>query len=479
MIALWLVLLPLAALPLLGAPAIRARAERLLVAVALAEAALALWLAVVHGDVAAGGGLVRLDATARLFVGAIDPIFAGIAIYVRHRLQSAPALRADQPRFCALALLFLAAANGVLVADDLMVGWIALEASTLAAAPLVVRPGEPGSRRASWHYLLFSTVGLGLCLLGFLCLQRGMAGAGDGHAVAFALDALRAAPAADASPWTRLGLVLAVLGLGTKLGLAPMHGWLPETYDEAPAAVGAMLGAVQWNCAFVLLLRVLAVWQHQHAELLKVLLVTMGLGSMLVSTCSIVVTRNLKRLIAYASINHAGVLAIGLGIGPQASYGVLLYALSNAFIKAILFLTAGQIKARYRQKDTRRIAGLLRDLPYSGLALMLGTFALLGLPPFGSFFGELLILTAVVSAGHLMVFGGFCVLITVTFVATGRTVFPMIWGERQEPRAWPPQRLLPSSPKLAFLAALVVLGLWIPSAVDALLHQVAATLEAR
>ena len=185
------------------------------------------------------------------------------------------------------------------------------------------------------------------------------------------------------------------------------------------------------------------------------------------------------RLIAYAAINHAGVLAIGLGIGHHASYGMLLYALSNAFIKAILFLTAGQIKARYRTKETSRIAGLLRDLPYSGVLLMLGTFALLGMPPFGSFFGELLMLSAVVSAGHLMVFTAFCVLITVTFVATGRTVFPMIWGERQEPRTWPQQRLLPSSPKLLFVGALVVLGLWVPPMVDALFVQVASTLEAR
>ena len=98
----------------------------------------------------------------------------------------------------------------------------------------------------------------------------------------------------------------------------------------------------------------------------------MGLASMVVSTVSIIATRNFKRLIAYASINHAGVIAIGLGLGKRASYGLLLYVLSNAFIKAILFLTAGKIEAHYGTKDTARIAGLIKDLPYSGLFLMVG-----------------------------------------------------------------------------------------------------------
>jgi hydrogenase-4 component F len=187
----------------------------------------------------------------------------------------------------------------------------------------------------------------------------------------------------------------------------------------------------------------------------------------------------MKRLIAYASINHAGVIAIGLGIGKAASYGLLLYVLSNAFIKAILFLTAGKIKAHYRTKDTRRISGLIADLPYSGVFLMVGTFALLGFPPFGSFVGELLILSALVSSGHMVVFAAFCVLITMTFVATGRTIFPMIWGEPKEKHDWPRQTFLSASPKMVFLAALVVLGIYIPPAVNDVIESVAVSLEAR
>jgi hydrogenase-4 component F len=182
-------------------------------------------------------------------------------------------------------------------------------------------------------------------------------------------------------------------------------------------------------------------------------------------------------LIAYAAINHAGVIAIGLALGKGTTYGVLLYVISNAFIKAILFLTAGKIEAHYQTEDTREISGLIKDLPYSGAFLLIGTLALLGLPPFGSFFGELLILSALVTHGHLYVFALFCVVITMTFIATGRTIFPMIWGVPSRPRSWPQQSFLAGSPKVAFLAVLVVLGLYIPPAISGLLEQVAAALE--
>jgi hydrogenase-4 component F len=214
-----------------------------------------------------------------------------------------------------------------------------------------------------------------------------------------------------------------------------------------------------------------------HALVATELLV-IGLASMAVSTVSIIATRNFKRLIGYASINHAGVIAIGLAIGKSASYGVVLYVVSNAFIKAILFLTAGKIEWHYKSKDTRAIAGLIKDLPYSGVFLMVGTFALLGFPPFGSFLGELIILSGLVRAKQVLVFVVFCSLIAMTFVATGRTVFPMIWGQPKTPVTWPRQTLLAAAPKLVFLAALVVMGIYMPSQVNALFRAVAASLGA-
>jgi hydrogenase-4 component F len=476
MIAVAFILLPwLGCLCLLPRRATRWAAP-VLVAVGLLMSGLAVVQYVRPGQAACLAGYLRIDSTARLFLSLINPVFLGIAVYVLTRVNSTPFLRTGIRRFSYLCLLFLSAANLVLISNHLILGWIALEATTLAAVPLIVRTDVPDSRRAAWRYLLFSSVGLGLAWLGFLCLSKAVGGA---EAAGPFFDRLPELVRSATEPWSKLGLSLVLLGLGTKLGLAPMYNWLPEVYDEAPPSVAAMLAAIQFNCALVLLFRIVGACRTSHPDLISHLLVAMGGLSMMVSTFNIIATRNVKRLIAYASINHAGVIAIGLGIGGVASYGLLLYAISNAFIKVILFLAVGKIKAHYRTKDTRKIPGLLRDLPYSGAFLMVGTFALLGFPPFGSFFGELLILSALVGSGHLFVFGGFCVLIIMTFVAMGRTIFPMIWSEPKEARSWPKQTLLSASPKIGFLAALVVLGVYIPPSLNALIKDVAQTLDRR
>ena len=455
----------------LAAPRIARHASTVLVATGAVTSIIAAVHAVLPSSAPALEGYLRGDETAQLFAPLINVIFTGIAVYCRSRYGVEPASR----RFVFLALLFLAASNLALLCTNLLLMWIAIECTTLAAALLIVRSDSPASRLASWRYLLFSLVGLGLVLLGLACLTRSMELSGQ-HPTLF-LDDMPAAVADPANAWRELGVGVVLLGIGTKLGLAPMYSWLPEAYDEAPAPVTAMLGAVQFNCVLVLLFRVVHVYRPGSGSLITGELLTIGLASVAVSTVSIVATRNFKRLLAYASINHAGVIAIGLGLGASASYGVLLYVLSNAFIKAVLFLTAGKIEAHYGTKDTKAIAGLIRDLPYSGLFLMVGTFALLGFPPFGSFLGELLILSALVTSGQMFVFAAFCMLITMSFVATGRTIFPMIWGEPKQARTWPPQRALGALHKLIFLGALVVLGIYIPPSINSLITRVASSLE--
>lgn len=401
------------------------------------------------------GNWVIIDATSRLFLVVVGLIYFGIAGYAWNRQRTNPALAAPCARFARLSLAFMVATNIAVVSNQLIAGWMALEATTLLATPLIVQRGKPSTRTAAWRYLLFSSAGLAIALLGLGCLARA---AGDAS-----------------SPWHRLGLSLMVLGYGTKLGLAPMFSWLPATYDEAPPSTTALLAAVQFNAALVCLLRVLQVYRSTDRDLVVSELFAVGLLSMAVSTVSIVATTNYKRLVAYASINHAGVIAIGLAVGASASYGVILYVVSNAFIKAILFLTAGKIEAHYRTKDTREVLGLIKDLPYSGLFLMVGTFALLGLPPFGSFLGELIILSGLVRAQQILVFVVFCMLISLTFIATGRRIFPMIWGTPLREVHWPRQSFLSASPKLAFLLALVAMGLYMPAGVSGIFRAVAAS----
>ena len=448
----------------------------LVVAVLAAAAAAAFALAAPAAEVVVfGGGWLVADATSRLFLLVVDLVFVGIATYLWTRVQDTPELRDGIQRLAAFALLFILASNLAILSNHLAATWILLEATTLAAVPMIQFRATRTRVVASWRYFLFSSVGLALSFLGLACLARGM-GAHGGPGGSLFLDGLATAARQPPEAWRRVGLALLLLGFGTKLGLAPMHTWLPETYHAAPPSVTALLGAVQFNVALVALLRVLQAYGETDRGLVGPILLTLGLATMALSAFGIIATRNYVKLIAFASLNHGGVIAVGLGIGQGAAYGVVLYAVSNAFIKAILFLTAGKIEAHYRTEDVREVSGLLKDMPYSGLFFMVGTFALLGFPPFGSFLGELIVMSGLIGAGHFVVFAAFCAILTVTFIATGRSVFPMIWGEPRKKVDWASQRAVTVLPKLFFLSALLAMGLYLPAPVNALFRQVARTL---
>lgn len=477
MINLLSLLFPALGAPVAGLGPVRPRVVHLLLGVATANAVAAVVLAfgTPAGEVQTlGGGYFAVDATARLFLVVVALVFLGIATYLWTRVRDTPQLREGIERFAGWAMAFMAGANLSILSHDAVAAWGFLELTTFAAVPLIQYHANPARVRASWRYLLFSSVGLGLAFLGFACLAR--AGAETGHGVSFFLDDLAAGAGASSTPWRRIGLALILLGYGTKLGLAPMHTWLPETYHASPPAVTALLGAVQFNVGLAAVFRIVEAFRPVDQALIGPELLVLGLATMAVSLFGIIATHNYVKLIAFASINHAGVIAIGLGIGRQAAYGVVLYAVANAFIKAILFLTAGKIEANYRSEDARVVSGLLKDMPYSGLFFMVGVFALLGFPPFGSFLGELIILSGLIGAGHYAVFAAFCGILTVTFVATGRTVFPMIWGAPRKAVEWAPQTLGSVLPKMVFLAALLAMGLYLPAPVNALFRLVAAGL---
>lgn len=480
MIGLLSALIPAVGVPMVNITPIRSKAAWLFLAVALLDVVVASAIAL--GVTAAGptsfaGHYFVVDPTSRLFLLLVNVIFFGIATHVWTRVRAEPVLQQGLQRYVGFGLAFIAASNLAVLSNHLLGLWIFLELTTLAAVPLIQHGGSPTALRASWKYFLFSGVGLALAFLGFACLGRSMELSKAGE-VTFFLDGMTRVAPSTPDTWWRLGLALIFLGLGTKLGLAPMYAWLPETYDAAPSTTTALLAAVQFNAALLALLRVLQVVRAADPGMVSFELIALGLATMIVSSLSIIAARNYRKLIAYASLNHAGVIAIGLGIGREAAYGVIVYVVSNAFIKAILFLTAGKIRSHYHSDDMREVSGLIKDLPYSGLFFMVGTFALLGLPPFGSFLGELLIMSGLIGRGFIMVFVVFCALLTVAFVAMGRAVFPMIWGESRSKVKWAGQPIASIIPKLLFICALLAMGLYIPAPVNALFRQVAATLGA-
>ncbi len=415
-----------------------------------------------------------LDATSMLFLLVINSVFLGISVYMSSRVSTSRVLADSLLPRTVLTLAFMVGMNLGVMANHLILLWAFIELTTLCAAPLVAQGDTAAPRRVAWRYLLYSSISLALTFLGIMCLTR--SAHLHGLEINFALDEMAKGIASPGDSWQRLGLALILFGLGSKLGLAPLYSWMPETYEAAPTSTSALLAAVQFNISVVAVFRVLQVFRGQDTDFVSHELLIMGCLSLTVAAVQVMAARNYKRLIAYACVSSSGVIAIGLSVGKAASYGVLLYIVSNAFVKALLFLTAGRLRAVYGTNDVKALSGVIRVLPFSGALFAVGIFALLGFPPFGGFMAEMLILSGIVQNGNLIAFTLMCTMLTIIFVATGRSIFPMIWGPsdhaaRQVEASW-----VTAVPKFGFVLALVLLGVYTPAPISALLLQVALSI---
>ncbi len=484
MIAMLCGLVPLMGATLLMLPVMRGRAaSTLLTLTALVELGLAAAVAVQRepgSQVYVLSHYFVVDASSLLFLMVISIVFFGVTLYIRHRI-SAGLMPVAFEGFIARVLVFFASSVLAVLSNHLVAMWAFLEIGTLAIAPLIYYARDRDALHASWKYLNFSIVGLGFNLLGILCLARAIGGEHGVHdeSLTLFIDGLQQAKTLGDTIWWEVGLAFMVFGLGTKLGLAPMYSWLPDAYDHSPPSVTALLATVQFNCVILCLFREVGLLRSFDPSLVSEELMLMGVLSIAIAALRIVSADNYKRLIAYASINHAGTIALGLGIGKTAAYGVVLYVVSNAFVKAILFLTCGNIKAHFGTKKISALRGLIRVMPFSGWAFMLGVFALLGFAPFGSFIGEVLMLIAMVEGDFIFAFFFVCIILTVVLIACGRALFPMIWGEAEEEGPRQSEPIMSNAASILFIVILVSLGIYSPTVVTSLIQEVAMTIGGR
>jgi hydrogenase-4 component F len=447
----------------------------LLVGVAVVHAALtaAAWI---HPPAPQWGGWLALDAVGLIVLSITSGLFLACAAYAAGYLGReghGARLDLDEPflfenapeaTFTACLLVFLAAMTLVTVAQRFGLLWVAIEGTTLASAPLIYFHRHHRSLEATWKYLLICSVGIAIALLGNFFLAVAAAGP-DGTTLPLVVRDLVGGASAIDRAWLRAALVLFVVGYGTKMGLAPLHTWLPDAHSEAPSVVSALLSGALLNCAFVGILRMYQVCAAADiAAFGQHLLVGFGLLSMLVAAVFIPGQTDYKRMLAYSSIEHMGIVALGVGIGGAGTFGALLHAVGHSATKGMLFLAAGNILAAYRTKSTAEVRGVLRALPASGVLWVLGLFAITGSPPFGPFLSELTILGAMLGQGHVLLAGTFLALLAVVFVGMASAILSMAQGippagAAQRPRPEPVSAIVPA---FALAIVVLVLGVYVP-----------------
>ena len=435
-------------------------------------------LALRRPDVTAFEGWLLLDPLGRLILGFLSLLFFLCALYVPGYL----ALRRERSNriFCTCLLAFLGTMTLMTVSHHLGLMWVALEATTLASAPLLYFNRNQRSLEATWKYLLIGSVGIALALLGSLFLAYAAFRAGLDTSLLFD-DLVREAPQLS-RPWLHAAFVLLLVGYGTKMGLAPMHTWKPDAYGESPGVVGALLAGGLTNCAFLALLRFYQICAAAgETAFVREVMIVIGLLSMAVAGVFMARQQDFKRMLAYSSVEHMGILVLGMGIGGAAVFGVLLHLVNNGLTKGVLFLSAGNIHRAYDSKLTTHVSGALRRVPVSGALFLAGFFAITGSPPFGVFLSEFIILRAAIDSDQFLIAGLFLAMLFVVFVGMGATVLSVVQGE-------PPKDLRPNAyhdsflmvgPAIACLALVLLLGLYIPPPINGLLQDAANFLDGR
>ena len=486
-----LVLIPAAAglLAFFIRPSAWRRGLLLLTAAAHAGLTASLW---VRAPGPGWGGVLALDAIGQLFLTITSGLFLVAAVYaVGYLGREFPGAREDfvegfrftnapEAVFTGCLLFFLATMTLVVVSDHLGLLWVAIEATTLASAPLIYFHRHHRSLEATWKYLLICSVGIGLALLGNFFLVVAATAPG-GASLPLSARLLTEQAAALQTPWLKGAFLFLLIGYGTKMGLAPLHTWLPDAHSEAPSVVSALLSGALLNCAFVGILRVLQICGAAGLSTYAGgMLIVFGLLSIALAAAFLVAQADYKRLLAYSSVEHMGILALGVGVGGAATFGAMLHAVNHSVVKAMLFLLAGNILAAYRTKTARDVRGLFRRVPVTGALWVAGLFAIAGSPPFGTFASELMILRGALEQGRFAIAALYLALLTVAFVGMAATMTRMAQGEGPSP-AMPGaagESRLAVLPPLALLAASLFLGVYLPAGLSAALRSAAALVGA-
>jgi hydrogenase-4 component F len=433
-----------------------------------ALAAVSVWLVFRHGPLFAAGSWFMLDALSAYHVMIMMVIFSLSALYgvsyFREEIERREFTRKLARRYGGLWFGALAAMMLVLVSNNIGVMWVGIEATTLVTAFLICIHASPGALEAMWKYLLMCSVGVAVAFTGTLLIA-----ASTGPAGLHGMDALLWTNLRDSvlkldSVLLRAGFLFLVIGYGTKAGLAPMHNWLPDAHSQAPAPVSAIFSGFLLNAALYCILRCLPLVEAAtgHTGWGRGILVVFGILSILVAAVFIVAQHDVKRLLAYHSVEHLGIIVLGVGIGGFGALAALFHTFNHSLCKALSFFCAGSLGQVYGTHDMRKMTRVLRVSPVWGSGLVGSLLALIGVAPFALFLSEFIILKAAVDNGSYWAAVLFLTGVGVVFVGALRHAISMAWEPLTDPV--PARKTYAMEGVLVFgpLVVLLVLGVWIP-----------------
>ncbi len=425
-------------------------------------------------------GWLRVDSLSLVFLLAVAFLYASTALFAVGYVESGQDDGGRYARrfFAGLNLFAWAMLMAPIVSDFALL-WVAVEVTTVVSALLVAIDDTDGAVEAAWKYVLIASMGLGLALLATLVMYyAGTATLGSGYELFF--PRLLAGAHHFQPEVVRLAFGLAVLGFGSKMGLVPVHTWLPDAHSEAPTPISALLSGALLTVSFYAILRFYQVTRLAVGSAFpRDVLLVFGIASLALAALYVARQRDLKRLLAYSSVEHMGILAIGMSFAaPIAVAGVLLQVLAHAAAKSTAFFGAGSVIRKFGTKDLERVSGGIGALPWSGPMFVLAVLALSAMPPFGLFRSEFLIVEGGLVSSATALTAVLVALVTIAFLglswhASQIMLTPLPDGVLRGETS----KVMPVA-MVVGLAALVLLGVHPPAQLSELITRAAAELGA-
>lgn len=419
----------------------------------------------------AGNHWLYIDSLGAIFLGLVGVVGCLTGVYsigyMSHELEHGEIDTGTLCNYYGFFNLFLFTMLLAVTANNLIMMWVAVEATTLGSTFLVGLYGQRSSLEAAWKYIIICTVGVAFGLYGTVLIYSNAASVmGQPENAIFWTVVLENAKSLDPT-LVHLSFVFALIGFGTKAGLFPMHAWLPDAHSEAPSPTSALLSAVLLNCALLVIIRYyILVSKSIGPAFPQMLLMVLGFLSIAVAAFFIIVQRDMKRLLAYSSVENMGLIALSLGIGgPLGVLAALFHTINHSLAKALLFCGSGNILIKYGTRDLDAVKGVLKVAPITGILITAGALALGGLPPFNIFVSEFFVITAGIKAGHPVLMIICLLLLTVVLAGLVRMVASTVFGPSPEAVQKGELGALTLLPMAVLLALMLMMGTYVPQSV--------------
>ena len=405
-----------------------------------------------------------VDNTNLIFLLILSLVFLMVAIYNNGYVKSLDYPDKKIGHYSFMIMIFVLAMTGTVLSSNLGIAWIFVEATTLSSAYLIYFNKTKHAIEAAWKYVFICSIGIALAFVGIIFLNIAQ---GDINTLDFA-QLYKHAGTFDAF-WLKMSFVFMLFGFGTKMGLAPVHYWLPDAHSEAPSPISALLSATLLNSAFLVIVRVFKVLDIAQCDhWARIMLLICGFVSLFVTAVFVYHIKNYKRMLAYSSIENMGILAIGTALGGSALYAVILHLIGHSLAKASFFLTSGNVLELFSTKRIKSVSGIMKADKKTGWLWVFSFLAICAFPTSVLFISEFLMVKSMITSGHYVLCALFVLLLTIILWGIAKVTIKMAFGKLSEDKA---QSVMENKNKLTFcmfapqfimLLIVFTLGVYIP-----------------